>query len=258
MDRFERGAAGISGAQSDPFSVWIKDWHISKTGPDQYHLYASAWLVNGDLVSINFNLSDEKGIVLHGDQGYSKKGPEEGNASYYFSMPRLLTEGEISIGNHTAQVGGLSWMDHEFSTSALSADQVGWDWFSVQLDDGSELMIYQFRRKDGSIDPYSSGTWIAADSKTVHLGKEDMSLEILDHWASDRSGANYPSGWIMKIPKLNIELEIIPLIVNQEMNLTYTYWEGAVRVKGTFEGRSLGGYGFVELTGYAGTMAGEF
>ena len=258
FEMLDRGAVGLSGAQSVPFSVWLRNWQVSEVGPESYRLRAAAWLENGSPIRIDLELKNDKGIVLHGDQGYSKKGPGEGNASYYYSMTRLLTVGEVQIGNRSFDVDGLSWMDHEFSTSALSSDQLGWDWFSIQFEDGSELMVFQIRKQDGSIDPYSSGTWISPDNQIIGLEKGDFSIENLDYWKSDRSGGNYPSRWILKIEKLNLRINIEPMVVDQEMDLTYTYWEGAVQVKGLKGEVQIDGFGYVEMTGYAGTMAGEF
>ena len=173
-------------------------------------------------------------------------------------MTRLFTEGEIIIGNVIYQTSGLSWMDHEFSTSALTKEQIGWDWFSLQFDDGNELMLFQIRKQDGSIDLFSSGTWIADNDETVSLGRDDFFIQVLDHWKSNKSGGDYPSRWLLKVDNLKLELNLEPLISDQEMNLLYTYWEGAVRVTGKRNGLSVSGFGYVELTGYSGTMAGEF
>lgn len=254
----DRGAAEIAGSQSDPFTVWLKSWQVTQTGPETYILEADTWLDDGSRLQIELDLENAKGLTLHGDQGYSRKGSEEGNASFYYSMTRLVSVGEISIGGNTYFVEGLSWMDHEFSTSALSLDQIGWDWFSIQLDNGSELMVFQIRRKDGSVDPYSSGTWISSDNQVVKLVKNDFSIEIMDHWKSDNSGGNYPSRWVINVEKINLHIELEPLVPDQEMNLTYTYWEGAVKVRGVNGEDQFNGFGYVELTGYAGTMAGEF
>ena len=173
-------------------------------------------------------------------------------------MPRLLTEGEIFLGGAVYDVEGYSWMDHEYSTSALTSDQVGWDWFSLQLNDGSELMVYQIRRQDSSIDPYSSGIWIAANNDITKLKKDEFTIKVNDYWLSKESGGNYPSSWSLEIKPLQLVLDLQPLVQDQELNFTYTYWEGAVRVTGVIMGVKVDGYGYVEMTGYAGTMAGEF
>jgi len=251
FERLARGAAGISGAQSPPFQVWLEDWRVEETAPNTYSLTASQ-----DGIAINLLLFDTKGPILQGDQGYSQKGPAPGQASYYYSLTRLTSNGTVQSDGQSYTVSGESWMDHEFSTSALSAGQVGWDWFSIQLDDNSELMFFQIRRADGSIDPYSSGTFITGDGTTTPLALEDFSIEVTDTWISPHTGANYPAGWRLEIPSLSISLVIRPLAADQEFSGSYAYWEGAVEVSG--EGGDLNGYGYVELTGYTRSMGGEF
>jgi len=149
-------------------------------------------------------------------------------------------------------------MDHEFSTSALSSDQVGWDWFSIQLDDNSELMFFQIRRADGSVDPYSSGTFIAGDGTVTPLALEDFTIEVTDTWSSPHTGAIYPAGWTVEIPSISVNLVIRPLLADQEFSGTYAYWEGAVEVSGEGRGSDLNGKGYFELTGYSRSMGGEF
>jgi predicted secreted hydrolase len=196
--------------------------------------------------------------VLQGDRGYSRKGPEPGNASYYVSLTRLASQGTVTVGNKTYSVSGLSWMDHEWSTSALGAEQVGWDWFSIQLDDGTELMAFQLRRADGSVDAFSSGTLIAADGSARSLGPNDFSITPTATWRSPRTGGAYPAAWALTVPSADLRLEITPWLADQEMQVSYTYWEGAVRVAGAAAGRPVTGNGYVELTGYARSMQGEF
>jgi predicted secreted hydrolase len=142
-------------------------------------------------------LIDRKGPILQGDQGYSQKGPEPGNASYYYSQTRLESSGTVQVGEATFQVEGWSWMDHEFSTSALGPDQVGWDWFALQLDDGSELTVFQIRRSDGEVDPFSSGTLVDPEGRTRHLARDDFTIDVEATWRSPRSGATYPARWVV-------------------------------------------------------------
>jgi predicted secreted hydrolase len=253
FERFSRGAAGLAGAQSSPYKVWLEDWQVEGPDPDEYRLSASA---NG--IEIDLQLLDQKGPVLQGDAGYSQKGPELGNASYYYSLTRMATAGTIRMDDMAYAVKGLSWMDHEYSTSALGADLVGWDWFSIQLDDGSELMVYQFRRTDGSIDPFSSGSFIDADGQKTPLAVDDFKLAAESTWTSPHSGAIYPSRWTLEVPSADLTLQFIPYVADQELNLNFVYWEGAVRVSGQRAGRALSGHGYVELTGYAETMQGRF
>ncbi len=180
-------------------------------------------------------------------------------------MPRItsarrawITAGTIRLGEKSYQVSGLSWMDHEFSTSALSEGQVGWDWFSIQLDNGSELMVFQIRRQDGSVDPYSSGTLINPDGSAIHLPKESFTIAVEDSWRSPRSRAEYPAQWKVSVPEYGIQLEILPYLADQELNVSFTYWEGAVSVTGQQQGVTVSGNGYIEMTGYAESMEGEF
>lgn len=259
-ERMARGAAGLAGAQAAPFEVWLEDWRITEEAPDRFRLEAAQPLdeAGEQMLRLNLLLTPSKEPVLQGEQGYSQKGPDPGQASYYYSFTRLQTEGTVQAGGDQHPVSGLSWMDHEYSTSALSAGQVGWDWFALQLDDGSELMVFQIRREDGTVDPYSSGTFIAADGRTASLGREDFSIEVEDRWRSPVSGAEYPARWIIQVPGEELALEVEPYLSGQELNVSYNYWEGAVRVSGSRRGLPVSGSGYVELTGYAGSMGGEF
>lgn len=253
FERFSRGSAGLAGAFTEPYSVWLEDWRVEQIAEGQYRLRAS-----NEGVAIDFVLRDEKGPVLQGEQGYSVKGPELGNASHYYSLTRLISEGEIRIGDELFSVSGLSWKDHEYSSSALSAGQVGWDWFSIQLDNGYDLMLYQLRRSDGSVDPFSSGTLIAPDGSTIQIGAEDFTVESQDKWRSPHSGASYPMGWLLTLPDADLQLVLTPYLEDQELNLSFTYWEGAVFVSGTQNGREVSGEGYVEMTGYAESLEGQF
>ncbi len=253
FERFARGAAGLAGAAAAPFAVWLEDWRVEETGDNIYRLAASQ-----EGLELDLTLVDEKGPVLQGDRGYSQKGPEAGNASHYYSLTRLRSSGTVQVEGKSFQVAGESWMDHEYSTSALSQGQIGWDWFSIQMDDGSELMVFQIRRDDGSVDMFSSGSWISAEGDVTRLGREDFRIEVLDNWRSPDSGATYPARWTISVPKLDLRLSVEPYLSDQELDVSYAYWEGAVRVAGTRAGRQLAGHGYAELTGYAGSMQGQF
>jgi predicted secreted hydrolase len=252
-ERLSRGAAGLAGAQTAPFRVWLEDWSVEEIGPDGYRLSAAQ-----EGISLELDLLDVKGPILQGDRGYSRKGPEPGNASYYYSLTRLQTDGKVQVGKDQYSVSGLSWMDHEYSTSALSVGQAGWDWFSIQLDDRSELMAFQIRREDGTVDPFSSGMYIAADGSTTPLTKDDMEIVVEGTWRSPHTGAEYPSRWKLHILPLNLTLTLTPHLADQELNVSYSYWEGAVQASGQRLGVAVSGNGYVELTGYAKSMSGKF
>ncbi len=253
FERFARGAAGLAGAQPALYAVWLGNWRVEQIEPDIYHLRAEE-----QTLALDLTLTDQKGPVLQGIEGYSQKGPEPGNASYYYSQTRLETQGSVRIGDTVFEVEGLSWKDHEFSTSALGPEQVGWDWFALQLDDGSDLMVFQLRREDGTIDPFSSGTFITPDGRTYLLSQDDFSITVQDTWASPRTAGVYPTKWIIEVPAVDLALSLEPYLTDQELNVSFDYWEGAVQVEGIGEAGALMGWGYVELTGYAASMSGQF
>ncbi len=254
QEQLSRGAAGLAGAVGLPsYKVWLNDWQVTQTSGNTYHLAAAA-----ENFAVDLSLDDVKGPVLQGDRGLSQKGPGPGDASYYFSQTRLQTSGSIRIGQASLAVNGLSWMDHEYSTSALSGGQVGWSWFALQLDDGSELEVYTIRRSDGSIDPYSRGLVVHPDGSTVSLRRSDFTIKSDATWKSPGSGTVYPSHWIVSVPSENLTLEITPYIPDQELNVSFIYWEGAVKFSGERNGKLFSGSGYVELTGYAQSLAGQF
>ena len=251
-EKVSRAGIEKAGADADRLHVWIDRWSADSVASDgrRYHLRASSTDFSFELM-----LEAEKEPILHGDQGLSRKGAEPGQASHYYSMTRLTTTGTLMIDGHAQTVQGVSWMDHEFGSGNLGQDQVGWDWFSVQLDDSSELMFYLLRRADGSTDPVSSGTLVFKDGHTQALSSRDVGIEVSDHWTSPSSGARYPSGWQLTIPSRAISLQLIPKMPNQELitrrSTQVTYWEGAVKVLGRTGEKSVAGQGYVELTGYA-------
>lgn len=254
FERFERGAAGLAGAQGDTsFKVWLRDWSVEQSGSNKYHLQARQ-----EGTAIDLHLLDQKGPVLQGDRGYSQKGSQPGNASIYYSETRLESEGTISLAGKTYQVSGLSWLDREISTSALSQGEVGWDWFALQMDDGSELMAYMLRRSDGSIAKFSSGTYVDVNGRAHHLSRDDFQITSTSTWRSPHSGGIYPANWRVLVPSLGLDLQVKPLVADQELNVSFTYWEGAVGLQGTLGGKRVAGYGYVELTGYAKPLEGGF
>ena len=169
FERFSRGALGLAGAQATPFRVWLEDWALTGAEADLFPLRLRAR--EGD-IALDLTLDAGKPVVLQGDRGLSQKSAEAGNASYYYSHTRMPTQGTVSIGGRNFTVSGASWLDREWSTSALGPDQSGWDWFALQLDDGRELMFYRLRRKDGGMDSFSTGTLVEADGQTRRLRSE--------------------------------------------------------------------------------------
>lgn len=253
FERLARGAAGLAGAQAVPYHVWLEDWQVVEVSPGVYRLQATQ-----DNLSLDLQLKDLKGPILQGDQGYSQKGPEPRQASYYYSQTRLESSGMVKTNEGTYPVSGLSWMDHEFSTSALGPNQVGWDWFALQLSNSSEIMLFQLRHADGSLDPFSSGTYVAPDGSTRQLKREDFQVQVNTTWKSPHTQAVYPASWTITIPWLDLHLEIEPYLADQELNVSYAYWEGAVRAKGQQAGQAITGNGYIEMTGYSASMGGKF
>jgi predicted secreted hydrolase len=246
FERLTRGALGLAGASATPFRVWVEDWSAEGRATDalSVHLRAAEEGAGIDLL-----LESTKPPVLQGDGGLSQKSAEPGNASYYYSMTRMPTSGTLRVGAQTFQVQGLSWMDREWGTSALSPEQAGWDWFALQLSDGRDLMFYRLRRRDGSVDPFSAGSLVGTDGRAIKLARGDVHIEVLDQWASP-DGVRYPSRWRLSVPKEGLELDIRPLVPNQELRLSVRYWEGAVGVRGRSRGSPIQGSGYVELAGY--------
>ena len=243
FERWSRGALGLAGSRGEPFRVWLEDW--SAEGDRTMRLRAAE-----ESVALDLTLEPGKPPVLQGERGLSRKSAEPGNASYYYSLTRMPASGTVRLAGERFAVAGLAWMDREWSTSSLGQDQVGWDWFALQLDDGRELMLYQLRRRDGTADLTSSATLVGPRGQSRHLGLSDFELEVLDHWESPRSGAVYPAGWQLRIPSADLDLKVEPLIADQELDVSFRYWEGAVRTEGTSRGRPVEGRGYVEMTGY--------
>ena len=247
-ERFARGAAGLAGGTADPFRVWLHDWEIRGIEGSAFPMRLHA--VEGD-AAITLEIDRGKPPVGQGVDGWSQKGPEPGNASYYLSWTRMPARGEVRMGGETHRVEGELWMDREWSTSALSEENTGWDWFSIQLADGRELMVFELRREDGLRDPHDHGSLVEVDGSARTLPGEAYTIEVLDRWASPVDGAEYPSGWRITVPAEGLDLTVTPRMRDQEMRLSIRYWEGAVVVEGTADGVPVEGVGYVELTGYA-------
>lgn len=250
FERFARGAAGLAGAAADPLHLWLDDWSLTEDpAGGVWRLRARA-----DGIDIDLELRATRAPVPQGEGGFSRKSAAAGNASYYYSISRLDSRGILRAGEHSHVVEGLSWLDREWGTSALAEDQQGWDWFALQLDDGTDLMVYRLRRKDGGIDPFSAGMLVTPNDSRLPLAADDVSLDILDTWTSPE-GVRYPAGWRLRLPGRDLVLDVRPLIPDQELDLSVRYWEGAVTVTGRHAGAAVGGSGYVELVGYADAEA---
>lgn len=253
-ERLSRSGPGLAGAGVDRYRVWNDDWSAERDERGRHVLRAP-----GTRVGFEFVLDEGEPPVVNGVNGISQKGAQPGNASHYYSLMRMPTRGTLTIEGERVDVAGTSWMDHEFGSSFLEPDQLGWDWLSVPLDDGSELMIYQLRGADGRRDVHSSGTYVDADGRPVHLSAADFSFVPTGRvFTSRASGARYPVAWRVTVPSRAIDLSIGTPLVDQELRTArstgVTYWEGAVDVSGTVRGRRVSGRGYLEMTGYAGSM----
>ena len=247
FERYGRDALGLAGAVGSPFRVWLEDWSAASTngGTLPIRLMASE-----DGIEIDLLLSSEKGIVLNGEDGFSRKGNSSGEASYYYSLTRMTTEGTITLKGQTHSVSGLSWLDREWSSSQLSDERVGWDWFALQLSDGRDIMYGVLRPRDETASEFQLGTVVEEDGSHRSIEEGEVLLDVLDRWQSPRGGT-YPSRWRFRMPAEGLDIEIMPYISDQELDAIVRYWEGAVRIEGTANGGPVTGNGYVELTGYA-------
>jgi predicted secreted hydrolase len=248
-ERTNRSGPGIAAVNESLGRIWNGNWQIQWHGTDQ-ELNAIH-----QSFQLHFALHPEKTPVIHGENGVSQKAEGPGHASHYISLTRLATSGVIDLGSKKFDVSGTSWMDHEFFTHQLDSNQAGWDWLSLQLEDHTELMVFDLRRKDGSIDPYSAGTYVDANGKTTHLLSSDFKLEpVGEKWTSPLTGAAYPIHWKIAIPKLGLELEAKTPLASQELTgnpkLSPNYWEGAMVLTGYRNAQPLNGAGYLEMTGY--------
>jgi predicted secreted hydrolase len=259
-ERFARDALGLAGAQAEPFRVWLNDWFLGAAGdangpPDHASGAADrakAWrLVAADKgYSLDLEMDPTGPLMLNGDAGFSRKSDAQGAASYYYSIPRMAARGKLVRDGKSLDVRGTAWLDREWGSGSLGADQQGWDWFALQLDEGSALMFYALRKQNGQRDAHSAGTWLAPDGTVRALTSEDVQIEAQGEWASPRGG-RYPARWQLRVPSLKLDVAIQPRLADQELNTSARYWEGASLVNGTRDGRAVQGKAYVELVGYA-------
>ena len=256
-ERLNRAGVNWAGARTDRLEVWNEDWRVDTD--DAGHLLRA--MSDDGRYGVDLRLAADRPPVLHGDGGLSQKGRAEGNASHYYSLTRMETTGELRVEGETVRVGGLSWMDHEFGTTFLEPSQQGWDWLSLQLDDGTDLMVYVLRQQDGAVDPHSSGTLVRPNGQVVPLTAKDLELVPGRKWVSPTSGARYPVEWVVGIAGESLRLEVRAAVDAQELHTEQstgvTYWEGAVVASGTLGRQPVAGRGYLEMTGYAGRPMSE-
>jgi predicted secreted hydrolase len=245
--RFARDALGLAGASGLPLRVWLDDWSL--TLPDDSR---QPWTLSAHEAPYRLELELRPDLepVLNGDAGLSRKSASGPAASYYYSIPRLTVRGTLGRDADRLKVTGSAWLDREWGSDGLAPDETGWDWFALQLDDGSSLMFYSLRRTDGTRDPASAGTYVDSSGVERALRNEDVRLSVGKQWRSPRGGV-YPAEWRLQVPSLGVEVQLQPVLADQELDTTPRYWEGAVDVTGSRSGAALRGRGYVELTGYA-------
>ncbi len=244
--KLSRGAVGLAGAEMPPLHVWVDDWSLAAVSSDDVR-----WRLRAAESGYELTLDAQSLLqpVLNGDQGFSRKSDEPGAASYYYSIPRVAVHGQLLRDGKPLDVHGLAWVDREWGSGPLDR---GWDWFALQLGDGSSLMFYALRRNDGRRDPNSAGTWTSPTGQSRKLSSEEVQIEVLDHWANPR-GDSYPSHWRVRVPSVGVDVDVRPALQNQELTTSTRYWEGAVDVTAASPaaGQRPDGRGYVELVGYA-------
>lgn len=248
--KLSRGALGLAGVAGPPLKVWIDDWTLGAAGAmgaagEDWKLAAGE-----EGYALELELHPLGAPVLNGEAGLSVKSDAPGSASYYYSIPRLAAHGTLQKNGQRLAVQGLAWLDREWGSGGLGPGQAGWDWFALQLDDGTALMFYALRGRDGARDPHSAGTWVESSGEPRALTSRAVDIAVTDHWMS-ADGARYPSSWRLRVPSLALEVGLHPVLADQELTTSARYFEGAVDVSGTREGRPIHGRGYVELVGYA-------
>jgi predicted secreted hydrolase len=252
FQKVSRGAFSEAGFDKGSTITWIDDWSCERTGLHSFRLKASS-----ENILVDLQINSSAPPLLHGENGLSRKSAGEGRASHYYSLTRMNTIGTLSLNGAAHHVRGLTWFDHEWATNQLDSHQAGWDWFSLQCDDGSDLMLFQIRTTNGGRDPFSSGTWTDASGNQVHIREEDFFLEPVEWWTSPKTKAQYPVSWKIRIPGLGIDLLIAARFPSQELAIEpIAYWEGAVAAKGMKDNQPLRAKGYLEMTGYAGRIVG--
>lgn len=265
-DRISRSAAGIAGttvaSSTRNARVWLGGWDLRFQNNAQAlsaRGQSNAQATESAPFALELSQTPLKPLVVHGKNGVSQKAAGLGRASHYYSFTRLKTVGQLKLNGETLNVEGQSWFDHEFGSNQLAKNQIGWDWFALQLNDGRELMLYRMRLRGGGSDPFSSGTLIEKNGRSTNLSLSDFSFGSLAAWKSAQTNATYPAKWRVQIPRAKLDLIVEPTVANQELITTRStgiaYWEGSVRV---LHGGKTIGQGYVELTGYDRPFSGTF
>ncbi|MEX2149702.1 MAG: lipocalin-like domain-containing protein [Steroidobacteraceae bacterium] len=248
-ERLARGALGLAGAEAAPFHVWLGDWE-ARAAESGGGIYPLRLIARDEDVALDLTLTTAKPLVLQGENGWHRKGPEPGNASYYYAYTRLIAHGQVNIDGAAVDVSGSAWMDREWGSSALGPDLSGWDWCALQLSDGSELMLYRLRHTDGRASAFSKAEVIGPDGERRTYGAGEFAFEPRRWWTSPKTQVRYPVAWSIALAAEDLSLEIEPRLDDQELELTVRYWEGAVTATGRARGGALTAEGYLELAGY--------
>ena len=251
-DRLHRAGIEMAGVDAASGRIWNGNWSATLRG--------ESWLLDAAEGGqrIRLDLDPLRPPVIQGRDGVSQKASGEGNASHYYSLTRLATSGVLETGGTAYEVAGLSWMDHEFSTNQLQPEQIGWDWVSLQMNDGTDWMFFQLRLRDGGRDPHSAGSLVLPDGTVVQLSAAEFQMTPLDEWRSPHSGGRYPIRWRVQVPGQGLDVTLSAAMEDQELitqqTTGVTYWEGSVLARGTRNETSVQGRGYLEMTGYAGPL----
>ncbi len=237
-ERFARGGIGQAGVTANPYRAWLDNWSWRSYGDSPFP--GTLEFSDGEMAA-DLDISNLGKLIFQGDNGYSKKHPTEDIASYYYSAPFLALSGTLELDGKTHKVKGDGWYDREWSSEGLSEKQQGWDWFSIHLDDGSALMVYQIREDSAKSYYFGSLSW--PDGKTIVLQPEDIRLTPMSF--AKYQGKQFPLEWRIEVPTQQIQLEVDVVRKEQWLPFIFSYWEGPIRVNGSHSGQ-----GFMELTGY--------
>jgi predicted secreted hydrolase len=252
--RYARDALDLAGAQAQPFAIHVADWFVKDVpAAPALPLHWQLQAADGDY-QLQLDLRSAQPPVLNGDAGLSRKADAAGAASYYYSMPRLQAAGAMTRNGQRLPVSGVAWLDREWGSGSLGADQQGWDWFALDLDDGSSVMFYALRDRGGRRDAHSAGTFVDAAGRVTPLRNDDVQITVQRYWNSPRGG-RYPAQWSLRVASQQLQLNVTPLLADQELATQPRYWEGAVQVTGQRHGVPVGAHGYVELVGYAQNQA---
>jgi predicted secreted hydrolase len=240
-ETFARGGIGQAGVDAKPFRAWIDSWEMRGLEAMRDADIAPLELTAAGIdFSYALRLDADRPLVLQGDSGYSRKS-QRGQASYYFSQPYFKVTGSITIDDKPVEVTGLAWMDREWSSQPLAADQTGWDWFSLHLNEREKLMLFRLRQADGH--HYGSGNWIEPDGRTLEIASADIDMTPSASTAIE--GRNIPTAWRIAIPSRGLRIETVPLNPKSWMGTSFPYWEGPIHFAGSHTG-----LGYLEMTGY--------